>query len=735
MNKIEKEDTFTDQLEDLHETAMKCFAEADAAWRDIRIQAQDDIAFYHGKQWDENMSSIARSKREPNITVNRLPQFCKQIENGLRSQDIAITCAATSEEGSEDTANIFTGIIRGIEQRSNAKTHYIYAAGENGALVPGIGYLKVEVDFADRDGFLQDIKITSVKDPMKILVDPAAQEMDFSDASYWIEAEDYTEPAFKKAFPRAQCSSADAFPTGSRLNAEGIRVVRFWYKEETSITKFLMDDGTIEVEERIERLADDDSYTVAVDGKSKTILRERTVTSHKIKYIDFTGAEVLNQGEWAGSKFPFVAVTGPASIIDGKRDIRGIIRFAKDSQKMLNFMASSAARRIASANKSPWIVDRKSIAPYMTAWNKANTENMPYLPYDSYDDKGNGRQLPPPQRADQTGQIQDLLQAAAKFEDDLKATIGIYDAGLGATPNEQSGVAIQTLAQQGQNSNSHFSDYLLSAIKTLGEVLIDLIPRIYDTPRVVQVVGVNNKTKMVKINEIFSKNGSKTIYDIANSASHYGIVINAGPAYATQQQAAIQSMMQLMATNPAIAPYVQDIIAGNMDFEGKDQVRDRLLKVLAMTNPGLIEDAEQVDVPPQAQAKLAASQAMIQQMNQTLQELQVQNAQMSNALNNKSIEHQNSMEAQQYRAQLDATLAQQKIEGEIRIAQVRAAEAAKIAQYEQEMQQIKTNLAHTEQMLRLSMEAMKQFGGNAAEAVKNIVPQIDGIVDQAVRTS
>lgn len=728
MNKIEK---ITDELEDLHEVALKCFAEADAAWRDIRLQSQDDVAFYHGKQWDDNMTSIARSKREPQLSVNRLPQFVKQIENSLRSQDIAITCAATSEEGSEDTANIFTGIIRGIEQRSNAKTHYIYAAGENGALVPGIGYLKVEVDYADREGFLQDIRITSIKDPMKILVDPSAQEMDFSDASYWLEFEDYTEPAFKKAFPRAQCSSVDAFPSGSSLNADGIRVARFWYKEETSVTKFLMDDGTIEVEERIERLADDDNYTVSVDGTTKTILRERTVTSHKIKYLDFTGAEVLNQGEWAGSKFPFVAVTGPAALIDGKRDIRGIIRFAKDSQKMLNFMASSAARRIASANKSPWIVDRKSIAPYLSAWNKANTENMPYLPYDSYDDKGNGRQLPPPQRADQTGQIQDLLQAAAKFEDDLKATIGIYDAGLGATANEQSGVAIQTLAQQGQNANAHFSDYLSSAIKTLGEILLDLIPRIYDTPRVVQVVGANSKMKMVKINELFSKNGSKTIYDIANSAGIYGVVINVGPAYATIKQAAIEQMTQLMRVNPAIAPFVQDIIAGNMDFEGKDIVRDRLLKVLAMTNPGVIEDAEQADVPPQALAKIAASQAMIEQMNQAIQELQVQNAQMSNALQNKSIEHNNSMEAQQYRAQLEAELQAQKLNGEIALSQARAAENAKIAAYNQEMQQIKVQLAHTEQMMRLTLEAMKQFGPAGGEMVQQILPKVDAAVDIA----
>lgn len=734
MRQNEKEDSLQDRLQDIHEAAMKCFEEADAAWREVREQSKDDTLFYHGKQWDEHLSSIARAKNEPTLSVNRLPVFVKQIENDMRSRDIGITCAATSEDGSEDTANIFTGIIRGIEQRSNAKQHYIHAAGENGALVPGIGYLKITLDYSDNDGFNQDITISSIKDPMKILVDPSVQEIDFSDAEYWLEFDDYSHKSFKRSFPRAECVSADMFPSGSGnwVNGESIRVARFWYKEETSITKFLMDDGTIEIEEKIERIDGDDDYNkVIVNGEAKTILRERSVTNTKIKFIDFTAAEVLNEGEWAGSKFPFVAVTGPATIIDGKRDIRGIIRFAKDSQKMLNFMASSAARRIASANKSPWIVDRKSIAPYIQAWNKANTENMPYLPYDSYDDKGNGRQLPPPQRADQTGQIQDLLQAAAKFEDDLKATIGIYDAGLGATPNEQSGVAIQTLAQQGQNANSHFSDMLIAAIKTLGNILIDVIPNVYDTARLVRVVGADNKSRMIKINELVKDKGQMIEYNIRDAAGHYGIVVNAGPAYATQKQAAIEQMTELMRVNPSIAPYVQDIIAGNMDFEGKDIVRDRLMKVLAMTNPGIIEQDDSLQVPPQAQAAMAQQSAMIQQLTQTLNELQVEYTKLNSAVQSKQIEHQNEMEKAQYQAQLQATLQEQKVNGEIALSQARAAEDAKIAAYNQEMQQIKVQLGHTEQMMRLTLEAMKQFGPSGGDVVEQIMPQIDAAVENA----
>lgn len=728
---------FKAELEDLLDVAKDLFDQAEAGWRDIRIQASEDLAFFHGKQWDEQLVNIAKLKKEPTLQVNRLPQFVKQIENELRQRDMAITVAATDQEGSDETANIFTGIIRGIEHRSNAKAHYIHAAGENGALVPGIGYLKVEVDYADNQGFNQDIKITSVKNPMMVICDPTVLEPDFSDANYWFEFQDYPEKTFKKLFPRAECATSDMFPAGARgtswLGDKTIRVARFWYKEEESTTTYLLEDGTVEIETRIESITDDEEdsskrYAI-VDGNAKVILRSRTVTNCKIKWMDFTAAEVLDEGEWAGSHFPFVAVTGPMSIVDDKRDIRGIIRFAKDSQKMLNFMASSAARRIASANKSPWIVDMKSIAPYKEAWNRANRDSMPYLPYDSYDVNGAGRQIPAPQRADQTGQIQDLLMAAEKFENDLKATIGIYDAGLGATPNDQSGVAIKTLAQQGQNANFHFSDNLSTALKRLGDILIDLIPKIYDTPRMVKVVGRDTQERMVAINAITQEKGKLVEYNIRDASGHYGVTVNVGPAYATQKQAAIEQMTELMRINPNIAPFVQDIIAGNMDFEGKDVVRQRLLKVLAIQQPGIAEDPEQADIPPQVAAAMAQQTAMIQQLTQAMQELQNQNAQLQYTLQTKQVEHQNTLEKMAIEFDLSSKLEAQKSQTQVITEQLRAQREEAIAAMNMEMASIKTQLAHTEKMMQLAMRAISQFGTQADEVVASTVPNIDRTVD------
>jgi hypothetical protein len=741
-----KERTLEQTMDGLRDYAMKLFSDAESGWREYRVNAVADSQFFHGNQWDDNLLAIARIKREPTLQVNRLPQFVKQIENELRQRDMAITAAATDEAGSDETAQILTGIIRGIEQRSNATSHYIHAAGENGAMVPGIGYLKVEVNFADNQLFDQDIWIKSIKDPMKVLPDPAAMEPDFSDAEYWFEFEDYQEKVFKRNFPQATCTSSEMFPIGARMSSwlgdKTIRVARFWYKEYTSITNYLMDDGTVVIEEQVESIEDcldenNDNYgkkLAFVDGQQKVILRERQITSTKIKWVDFTGAEVLNEGEWAGSMFPFVAVTGPISIVDGKKDVRGIIRFAKDSQKMLNYMASSAARRIASANKSPWIVDMKSIANYKQAWNRANTDNMPYLPYDAFDPNRAGNPNPPPQRADQTGQIQDLLAAAAKFENDLKATIGIYDAGLGATPNEQSGIAIKTLAQQGQNANFHYSDALATALKHLGDILIDLIPRIYDTPRIVKAVSADSKARLVKINQITQEKGKLMEYNIRDAAGHYGVTVNVGPAYATQKQAAIEQMTELMRINPNIAPYVQDIIAGNMDFEGKEVVRNRLLKVLAIQAPMVIEDPEVEDVPPQAVAKIQQQNAIILQLQQQMEALTTEYQKAAIALQTKSMEHEQSIQKAQYDAQLQAALQAQKANNEKEIEAMRAAREARIAASEMEMTAIKAQLSHTEKMMGLVMDAMKQFGTGADEVVANIMPPIDKLADDAANS-
>lgn len=703
----------------LLETAKDRFNKASDGWSQVRERALDDLKFYQGEQWSDNLKAVGRVTKEPILTVNRLPQFTAQVENELRRQQIAINVYPTDEVGSEETAEVFAGLIRDIERKSHAPSAYIHAAGSCGAMVPGFGFLKLTTVYADRGGFNQEIRIESPADPFKVLPDPEAQEPDSSDAQFWFEFTDLSQEAYKAQYPDSELISVDLTSPGSTLarwlGPNGIRVCKYWYKEEVEAIEYLLEDGTTidsvgwydpnadEVEQDDERSPFPTTEDEAGETHPLTILRTRTILDTKVKYCTFNGVEVLDEGEWADDKFPFVSIYGSSLIIDGKRDIHGIIRHAKDAQQMLNYMASSTVRRIGSANKAPWIVDARSIQKYEEMWKTANTQNWSALFYNSTNPDNPQQPLPAPMRADQTGQVTDLLAAAAKFENDLKATVGVYDAGLGATPNEQSGIAIKTLAEQGKNANFHFSDNLARGIQRLGHLLICLIPKVYDTPRAVRIIGADTTEKLVKINQVFYEGPEQKEHDF--SKGNYGVAVAAGPAYATRKQQALDQITKLVAADPAIMPVIQDLLVGEMDIEAGPIIKERLRKLLALTHPQLVEaDTGTSKLPVQAQAALAQQTQVIQALTQQLQQTQLQVQQLEIEKQLKVVEHQHAMALVLANRDADILLEQVKAERDIETVRSKAQLDAIAANADLEADTAKEYLKHQSKVQELVIQ-------------------------------
>lgn len=702
-----------EQLEDVLTAGKERFEKAMEGWTKIRMRALQDLKFYQGEQIDAKVARASAVRNEPNLKSNRLPQFVKQIENELRRQSISVNVYPTDETGSEETAEVFAGLIRDIERKSHATSAYIHAAGESGAMVPGFGFLKLETVWTGKTGFTQDIRITSPADPFKIIPDPDAMEPDSSDAQCWFEFEDYSEDAYRRLFPSSEVASYDASVIGSRMptwiGPNGVRVVKYWYKEELELIEYMLEDGTMvnnigwyDPNEEVDELDDQRSpfptkLIETPDGPKevkKAVLRSRQTTDTKVKWVIFNGCEVLDHGEWADSEFPFVSVYGPTLIVDGDRDIRGVIRYAKDTQQQINYISSSLARRMGSANKSPWIASAAAIKGYEKYWMTANTENWSLMLFNDVDPNNPNRTIAPPQRADQTSQLNDLLAAGQKLENDLKATIGIYDAGLGATANEQSGVAIKTLAEQGQNANYHFSDALERAIQRLGFLLIRLIPKIYDTPRVVRIIGADNQEKLVKVNQIFTQNGQQKMFNLAEG--DYGIAVAAGPAYASRKSKALDQIQRLTQADPTILPVIQDILVGEMDFDKAPVIQDRLTRLYAMQFPQLQTGDGQPPVPPQALAAMQQQGDMIKKLSEellathnTLQELQFK-------VNAKIIDHEQQKE-----------IIQLKMKADLMVEEARAEVAKYREQAKMEADMATKRLDYTHDMTKLVVEAAK----------------------------
>jgi len=716
--------------------AVDLFQVCSEQWRDIRTKAESDLEFYSGQQWDAALIAAGQVKKEPVISVNRLPQFVKQIENELRSREITITVSPTDESGSDDTADIYNGLIRHIQDDSNAQVHYIHAAGENGALVAGFGFLRVDIEPLSKNSWsnMKKLKISSVFDPFTVLPDFSSESADFSDANYWFEISDWSLDDYRIEFPRSQANTLDITSTGVNQDSWGmnqnslnkdIRVLRYWYKEQISAVQYKLADGrvidttvyekpAVDAQEADKDMTGRMPFPTTKGGSEEIFSRKREVMVTKIKWMDMNGTEILREGDWPGEHFPFVGIIGPQTVVNGRRDIRGIIRYAKDPQKMLNYMASSIARRIGSANKAPWVADKRSIAPYQKQWQTANTENWSVLLWDAFRDNpaqaGELLPNPPPQRADQTGQIMDLLQASQHWSDELQATIGIYDSGLGKgqTANEQSGIAIQTLAQQGNTSNLHFSDNLVMSMQHLGEVLIDLIPRIYSEARTVKIVNPDSSEEVVKINQIFNMNGVQKRYDLG--IGEYSVKVNAGPAFATKKQAALNQILELTRIDPQLVPVLQDIMVSAMDFPGSKVVQDRLQKLFAANFPQLVDTSKGLPpLPPQAQAEMEQANQMIQQLTKELQTIQAEYEKAEMLIKTDTLKAENQVKIDNNQARIEMELEK------LRMKKDEENNNAKIM-----MEMIKDKIEHIENMHKILLPHLM------AEQTKNMPHREDG---------
>jgi Phage P22-like portal protein len=235
----------------------------------------------------------------------------------------------------------------------------------------------------------------------------------------------------------------------------------------------------------------------ALEAERGKVTNEREAVSHKVVQYLLTGAEILEgPNDWAGKHLPIIPVVGDEIFLETKCVRKSLIRGARDGQQLYNYWRSAAAELIALAPKSKWLVTAKQIAQYKPQWDKSNLSPKPYLMFEPDERVSEGK----PSRVSPPEPPSAMWQEAALVNDDLKAATGIYDASLGAKGNETSGVAIARRQQEGDVSNYHFSDNLQRSLEHAGRVMLDLIPKIYDSERVIRITGDDDSHTFEPIN-------------------------------------------------------------------------------------------------------------------------------------------------------------------------------------------------------------------------------------------
>lgn len=560
------------------------FWEAD---RDNRKDALDDQKFRAGDQWEDGVRKQRERDGRPVLTVNRMGQFVKRVSGSLRQSHPAIQPVPVDGQADPQLTEIYAGLIRQIEYQSNASVAYAY--GAECAIAAGIGWWQVETKYAYGGAFDQDICIKRIMDPLSVVVDSKSTELDRSDAdeiyvTEWIGKRDR-----KKRFPKASESGSDlpisqdgGQSTLYWRNDERVRIASRWWREKVKKKLGMTAQGEVF---DLTKMPD-----VAI--RTLGIVREREADDYVVKHQVFDGQEYLTDEQpWAGRYIPLIPVVGEEIAFDGNVIRHGIIRWAKDPQRLYNYWRSAAAEMIALAPKAPFLVPAKYVAGLENWWSRANSANLPYLPYNP------DPQFPQlkPERARGAEPPAAMWQEAAVASDDMKATTGIYDAALGAKSNETSGVAIDARTQESDTGTFVYLDNFNHAIKRTGTILVDLIPKIYDGERIVRLLGEDGKEGFVPINKVvMDLDGPVLINDL--SAGTYDVRIKTGPSYANAKEQARRELGEIMRSSPDLMGVIGDIYAEALELPadiGKPLV-ERLKKRL----PPALQDNPAPQQPP-----------------------------------------------------------------------------------------------------------------------------------------
>jgi Phage P22-like portal protein len=595
----------------LAQTRWKLASDAEAS---SRRDSLEDLDFSIGKQWPATVLAQRELDGRPCLTMNRQPQFVRQITNEQRQQRPALQINPVGDGATTDLAKIFQGCVRHIEVISDAEVPRDTAFDSMVRI--GFGHWRIVTEEVGPDGE-QEIKIKRILNAFTVYWDPNCVEADRSDAKWCFIVEDLPPEEYKHQFPKSTLAGLSDF------TSIGDTAPQWITKETIRVAEYFTFQDAADIKD------DDDGEPLAEETDDAKAIRENS--EHVVMWSKISALEVLDGydpgkpknkgGKWAGSYIPIITVVGDELDVNGKRYIAGMVRDAKDPQRMYNYWVSAATEAVALAPKAPFIAAEGQLEGYEDQWKQANNRNFSYLYYKAID--VSGKPVPPPIRSSVEPPIQAMALMIRQADTDLKATIGLYDASLGQKGPDESGKAILARQKQGDVSTLNYSDNMARAIRHEGRVLIDLIPKIYDTPRIQRIINPDKSIKHVVIyngdsqadaaQQLLSEN-VKEVYNIGIGS--YDLTVTVGNTN-TKRQEAVNAMMEIVKAEPQLMNVFGDLLLRNMDWDGADLCADRMQKML----------------PPQLQDNAGDPKTQLMQAQQQLAALGQQHQQLTQIVN------------------------------------------------------------------------------------------------------
>lgn len=624
----------TEKELELIEKAKEDFKQAYAWESNARLNFEYDYKFANGDthnkyQWDNDLIVARELDDKPCLTVNKVQQHNLMVINDAKQNKPGVRIRPVGDEASFEGAQIYQELIYHIEYISNAEN--VYDSAVTFQVEAGWGYWRVDTDYINDKTFDQEIYIRHVKDPRSVYLDPDINEIDGSDARWGLIFEDMDRKLFAKKYPKfaGVVGNSTLGNVGDGwVTQDKIRVALYYYKEEKEdkLLHWITENGQVikkksdlnEIEELV--------YKEVTSNKATKELyqyRERNIVTNDIHWCKIAGDRIIEGPTlWLGKYIPIVRVIGTETVIDGILDRKGHTRALINAQQIYNFMTSQNVEFISTQTKAPWVAPSAAIEGFEEYYRTANRVNHSYLPFNAYDDEGN--QLPAPQRNSAVVGGQGYVQQLQVAQNEMMMASGQYQAQFGENENAKSGVAINARQRQGDRATYHFIDNQAIAIRYTGKILIDLIPKVYDTVRIKKILAQDGSRMNVKIDVNAPQelqettnpdapvmdNGQKVKDYIFNpDFGMYDIQADTGPSYATKRMETANILTQIATQDKGFLTIGGDILFRNLDFAGAEVLAQRYNNLIPPNVKG-------EGLPPEIEQTMQNASQMIEKLQQ-----------------------------------------------------------------------------------------------------------------------
>ena len=615
-----------------------CYQDYRDAWREIRDEAQADMrAISTEGPWTDEDRDARKGSGRPCIHLDQLNQFLAQVNGNVRKSKRAITTIPKGNGANDQDAEKRSAAIMGIEERSQAQP--IYLGAFQSMTERSYGFAVIRTDYKDDSSFDMEILIKPVMNPDTVLLSPYYKQPNASDIPDGFLLDLMPKKDFKQKYPNARVTDfGDQDLNDSTvtdwIKEKYVQRAEYWKVQSSFKTLLLVETARGPI------VFTEDEWKAAKEkGLSGEVKRDRKVEIPEVFQYMTNGLEILDKVPWDGSRIPIISCLGPERwTTEGgtaKRQLLSMVRFARDPQMLLDYLASGECEEAGQIPKSPFVGAKGQFESDKESWDEVTKVPHAYLQYDPITDATGQNVLPPPQRPQWTPNFQ-------VWEIAKDAAARAIQAGMGITPlpdaaqrrNQKSGVALEKIDDMESLGSFHFVDrYENGFLHNMGWQINELITPILDTQREMPVSQPDGKRSTMQLvgntSHPLGEDGTYEVQGLDPGHLHTGkgefdVTISTGPSYQSEREEQddfVDSLTENIANLPQPGTPAAKVMA----------LAIRMRPTLGPIGKQIADvfDPPPVDpnnMPPQAQAAIQALQQQLQQVQQEAQALHMEHA-------------------------------------------------------------------------------------------------------------